>query len=315
MSTRFQDYYQVLGVGKKATPEEVRKAFRRLARQYHPDVNGQDPDAETKFKVINEAYEVLSDPKKRQRYDQLGPKYAAQPPPPPAQPGQSQGPWEFSGTGFSEFFEELFGRTHGAAGTGGGTATPGQGPVQAFRGRDIQAELLVTLQQVLNGATRKLHIQRRPETESDSGKEYLQIAIPKGIRQGQTIRLTGKGHEGSNGGAPGDLLLHIHYAQHPEFTVQGEDLLLNLELAPWEAVLGAAVQFNTLEKPAKLAIKPGAASGQQLRLRGQGLPKKDGTRGDILVTLQIVLPDKLDRHDQKYWQQLAAKSHWKPRGE
>lgn len=308
MTSQFQDYYEVLGVDRKADMPALRKAFRGLARKYHPDVNGQDPNAETKFKIINEAYEVLSDPKKRRRYDELGPDYARRGYAPP--PSQS---WDFSGTGFSEFFEELFGKAQG--GGGPGTATPGQGPVQALRGKDIQAELLVTLQQVLNGASKKLHIQRRQATEADSGKEILQITIPKGIRQGQTIRLPGKGREGSHGGAPGDLLLNIRYAQHPEFTVQGEDLLHNMDIAPWEAVLGATAQLATLEKAAKLIIKPGAIPGQQLRLRGQGLPKRDGTRGDIIVTLNVVLPEKLDRNDQKLWKQLAAKSHWKPRAE
>ncbi len=309
---QFQDYYDVLGVDRKAGMPELRKAFRGLARKYHPDVNGHDPDAETKFKIINEAYEVLSDPKKRRRYDELGPDYARRGYSPP--PGQH---WDFSDSGFSDFFQELFGKGQGASPTGssGGGTAAGQSSAHASRGKDIQSELLVTLQQVLNGAAKKLHIQRRHSTETDSGKEILQISIPKGIRQGQTIRLTGKGREGVNGGIPGDLLLNIRYAQHPEFAVQEEDLLHTMEIAAWESVLGATVQLNTLEKPAKLAIKPGTPSGQQLRLRGQGLPKRDGTRGDIIVTLQVVLPDKPDRNDQKFWKQLASKSHWKPRGE
>jgi curved DNA-binding protein len=288
---KFVDYYKVLGVTPQATPEEIKKAYRRLARKYHPDVS-KEPNAEARFKEIGEANEVLKDADKRAEYDQLrryGGDGAEFRPPPGWQrrqggaPGAGPGPGDFGGTqGFSEFFEEIFGR---GAGTRRG---PGAAPFQR-RGEDIHYRLPVSLEDIARGASRQISV---PVQEADArgvvreSTRTLKVSVPQGIADGGKIRLKGQGQAGTAGA--GDLYLHIEYEAHPRFTVDGRDLRLVLPVAPWEAMLGARIEVPTLDGQVALSVPAQARDGQRLRLRGRGLPGEPP--GDLYVELDIVVP-------------------------
>lgn len=302
MPARFRDYYQTLEVPKSASTEEIKAAFRRLARKYHPDVATDKKAAEEKFKEINEAYEVLSDPEKRRKYDALGANWeqGAYPPPPP-----SGGSWreaasgmdfEFGGTGFSDFFEQLFGTRRTARGGWFSETMP-------ERGQDIESDILVTLEEALKGSTRRISFRR-----SSSNKiETYTVRIPKGVREGQRIRLAGIGGPGEAGGAAGDLYLRVRYERHPDFEVEGADILHEAEVPVWKAVLGGEISVPTLEGRARLKIPPGSQSGQRLRLAGQGLPKSATERGDLYVVLVLTAPrPPLSPEQLRLWQQIAA---------
>jgi curved DNA-binding protein len=326
MAVEFKDYYQILGVPKNASEEELRKAFRKLARQYHPDVaRDKGTAAEDKFKEINEAYEVLSDPEKRKKYDTLGANWNRQggfePPPGWEGGGFQQGrpdvrEFRFDGTGFSDFFEQFF---------GGGFATsddmrPGagregfyRGGVHARRGQDIEGDILVTLEEVFLGAVRTVKFQHVNPLTGEADVHTFRVRIPQGVQEGQLIRVAGKGEAGLGGGAPGDLFLRVRLAKHPDFRVRGADLYEDLDLAPWEAVLGATVRLRTLEGPVSLRVAAGSSSGQQLRVRGKGLPTRDGQRGDLYAVVSIQSPAQLSPEEKELWEQLAAKSTFNPR--
>jgi curved DNA-binding protein len=305
MAVKFKDYYEVLGVPRGASDDEIRKSFRKLARQYHPDVAKDKKSAEEKFKEINEAYEVLSDTSKRKKYDQLGAnwKQGAEFRPPPgwqSRGGQGHGQraggdfdYQFGGTGFSDFFESLF----GARGTrhGGGFATDDDEPF-AERGRDIEGDILVTLDEVMNGSVRTVNLQR-PGAKAESH----QVRIPAGVSEGQKLRVAGRGEAGQGGGAAGDLFLRVRLARHPDFEIQEQNLIHEIALTPWEAVLGTQVSVPSLNTPVSIKIPPGTQNGQRLRVRGRGLPARDGTRGDLLVAVRAL------------WEQLARESKFKPR--
>lgn len=314
MAVQFRDYYETLGVSKTATDDEIRKAFRKLARKYHPDVNKDKASAEEKFKQLNEAYEVLGDPEKRKKYDELGANWnqpgGFQAPPGwgPRQPGggfQRYGggdggvEFEFGGTGFSDFFEAFFGGGRSQAGFGGGSF--GQRPRGAERGSDVEADIMVTLEEALHGSKRTVSLRR-----SDSSKvETYQVKIPKGVHEGQRIRLAGQGEAGAGGGKSGDLFLRVRLARHPDFTVEGSDLIHEVKIEPWQAVLGAELRVPTLEGSARLKLPAGTQPGQRFRLREQGLPTTAGTRGDLLVVPEIQIPKKLTEREREIWQQLA----------
>ncbi len=314
----FKDYYKTLGVPKDASEEDLKKAFRKLARQFHPDTATDKKRAEEKFKEINEAYEVLSDKDKRKRYDELGPDWEHGPQV-RQQPGAGGGGFrraggggmgpdvEFGGTGFSDFFEHFFG-SQGRAGAGGagfpGGVTWGGGEEDAgpLRGSDLQSDLLVTLEEASNGGERMLTFRRR-----NSGKgatETLKVRIPAGVRDGQRIRVAGKGEPAPAGGEPGDLFLNVRLQKHPDFRVEGVDLYYDLELAPWEAALGAKKTVPTLAKSVAVNIAAGAASGQQLRLKGLGLPQSGGARGDLYAVLAVKVPPAETAAQKKLWEQL-----------
>src|SRR4051812_4425754 len=283
MPVEFKDYYATLGLLRNASEEDIKKAFRRLARQYHPDVAKDKKTAEAKFKEINEAYEVLSDPEKRKRYNELGANWkegAGFRPPPgrQARPGRGTAPgpeFHFDGTGFSDFFEQFFGGgsrfgyAFGEDEVGAEPFTRARGP---SRGNDIEGDILVTLHEALKGSERTVSLQRvnpltgRPETNT------FKVRIPPGVHDGQIIRVPGKGEQGSAGGAPGDLYLRVRLAAHPDFQVRGSDLYHELNLAPWEGVLGTSVRVPSLEGSVNLRIPPGTNNGQKLRVRGRGLP-------------------------------------------
>jgi len=302
----YQDYYEILGVPRTATPEEIRSAFRKKAREYHPDVAKDKVKGAEKFKEVNEAYEVLSDPAKRTKYDQTGREapgggFAWQ-----GSPGQAGMPdmeeFHFGGTGYSDFFEHLFG---GMA--GGGFRGPG-GRRMARRGSDIEGDLMVPLEEALRGSVREVTLQRGGKTET------YRVKIPAGVREGQRIRLAGKGESGPRGGESGDLYLRVRLARHPDLRVEGSDLYADLEVAPWEAVLGASVPVPTLDGAVSLKIPPGSTAGQKLRLRGQGLPREDGGRGDLYAVLEIAVPDRVGAEEKSLWEKLAEESRWRPRG-
>lgn len=282
---KFVDYYKVLGIAPDATPDDVKKAYRRLARKFHPDVS-KEPDAEAKFKEVGEAYEVLKDPEKRAEYDQLrrfgGDGGEFRPPPgwqQRRQPGDFGG--DFGGSGFSEFFEAIFGRGAGASRRGGG-------PFRQ-RGEDIHFRLPVTLEEVVRGGTRTLEVplhEMDPRGQQREASKTLRVNVPKGVSDGGKVRLKGQGHPGAAGA--GDLYLHIEYETHPRYAVDGRDLRTTLPVAPWEAMLGARVEVSTLDGTVALAVPANARSGQRLRLRGRGLPGEPP--GDLYVELAIVVP-------------------------
>jgi curved DNA-binding protein len=321
MPLEFKDYYVVLGVPPTASDADIKKAFRNLARKYHPDVARDKKSAESRFKEINEANEVLSDPEKRRKYDELGANWnqpgRATPPPRGGFGGARGGGAEFhfDGTGFSDFFEQFFGgrsRPGGDFGPAGGEEEM-RGAAAARAGRDIESDLLVTLAEVLQGSVRSIRLQRTDPRTGQSAVQTLQVKIPPGVREGQLIRLAGKGQEGGGGGPAGHLYLRVKLAAHPLFRVRGANLYHDLEVSPWEAVLGTRVDLPTLDGVASLKIPPGTAAEQEFRLRGQGLPTAAGTRGDLHVVVSIQVPSQVTPGERALWEQLAAKSPFNPR--
>src|SRR5499427_7643167 len=312
MPVQFRDYYETLGVPKTASEEQIRSAFRKLARKYHPDVAKDKKAAEEKFKEINEAYEVLSDPEKRKKYDQLGVDWnrpgGVQPPPQweGQQPGGGFYQWggdsggvefEFGGTGFSDFFETFFGGGRGRSafgGVGGRAAT-------AERGADVEADIMVPLEEALHCATRTVSLRRAGSNKV----ENYQVKIPRGVREGQRIRLAGQGEAGARGGKSGDLFLRVRLAKHPDFLVEGSDLIHEVRIQPSQAVLGTEVVVPTLESNVRLKVPPGTQGGQRFRLRERGLPGASGKRGDLYVEVQINVPKSLSEREREIWKELA----------
>lgn len=329
---KYLDYYAVLGVPRTATAEEIKKAYRKLARQYHPDVS-KAPGAEAKFKEINEAYEVLSDPEKRKRYDALGSnwKMGQDFTPPPGWggfEGASSGPgfcFEFGGAGgdFSDFFSALFGDLGIRSGTRRRTAASpfsrfgGFGPDEAAaeeiftsQGRDFEAPLTVTLEELASRSPKSITLQvppRRPDGTMAYQAKTFQVRIPVGATDGTRIRLPGQGENGGN------LYLHLRVAPHPHFQLNGHDLEYTLPISPWEAVLGARIRIPTLEGQAALRVPPGTQSGARLRLPGKGLPTRHGSRGDLYVNVRIAVPEQPTPRERKLFEQLAAESTFDPR--
>ncbi len=353
MAVKFHDYYQTLGVARGASEDEIKKAYRKLARKYHPDVNPGDKSVEEKFKEINEAYEVLSDPEKRRRYDQLGANWKAgadfTPPPDWADRagwtpyGGRPGGWEgvrveygdlgdiFGGAGgvggFSDFFETLFGERGARRGAPRGAGF-------AMRGQDVEAELEIGLEDAHRGTMRTITIQstvRCPECNGAGGingrpcptchgagvvtrPKTLDVTIPAGVREGSVIRLAGQGEPGTGNAPPGDLLLRLRLKPHRLFSVTGEgDVQIDLPVAPWETALGARVNVPTIDGSVEMTIPAGAQGGQRLRLRGQGLNRRGGGRGDEYVKLKIVTPPKPTEKERELFERLAAESRFNPR--
>jgi curved DNA-binding protein len=307
MPVQFRDYYQTLGVSKTATQDEIKSAFRKLARKYHPDTAQDKKSAEEKFKEINEAYEVLSDPAKRKKYDEYGANWQQggfQPPPGggyswegPGGPTDGGFEFHFGGTGFSDFFEQLFGARRGRG--RGFAGNYGEVPMQ---GQDVEADILVTLEEALNGSTRQISFRR-----GASGKiQTYTVKIPKGVREGQRIRLAGLGESGGGGGQAGDLYLRVKLEKHPDFEIQGSDLFYDLEIPAWQAVLGGDVEIPTLEGRAKLHVPPGSQNGQKFRLSGRGLLRREGSRGNFYAVLRATLPREVDAQERELWKQIAS---------
>ncbi len=322
MPVQYKDYYEILGVPRSAGEAEIKKAFRKLAREYHPDVAKDKKRAEEKFKEINEAYEVLGDPERRKKYDELGAdwKSGAEFRPPPgwgsfgggrsfrrAGTGGQEFEFQFGGTGFSDFFEQFFGsmgQRRGGFGRSAGFADE----ESAERGRDIEGDILVTLEEALRGSVRSVTVRHESRTET------YQVKIPAGVTEGQRLRLAGRGEAGSGGGGAGDLYLRVRLARHPDYEVDGHNLIFEAELAPWEAVLGANISVPTLDGRVNIKIPPGTQNGQKLRLRGRGLPQPGGEHGDLIVVTRLEVPGHVTDAERKLWEQLARESRFNPRG-
>jgi curved DNA-binding protein len=310
----FQDYYRTLGVTRDATAEDIKKAFRKLARKFHPDVSKQS-DAELRMKELNEAYAVLSDLEKRAAYDQLGRGH---------QPGQEFRPppdwntgFEFSSRGysprkeadFSDFFAELFGHMGG-----GHRSFHTHGGNFQSRGVDHHAKVLLDLDDTFTGATRQLSLQV-PSMDARGGVQLrsrtLSVKIPKGVREGQLIRLGGQGAPGTGGAPAGDLFLEVHFKPHDQLKVKGRNLHLTLPVAPWEAALGAVVLIDLPGGELKVRIPPGAQSGSELRVRGKGIPANPP--GDLLLDIQVVLPPANTPKARELYETMARELAFNPR--
>jgi curved DNA-binding protein len=326
----FKDYYKTLGVSRTATDDEIKKAFRKLAREYHPDVAKDKKVAEEKFKEVNEAYEVLSEPDKRKKYDRLGANWKQggfRPQPGYHQqtwrgggPGEQEFEFHFGGTGFSDFFEQFFGggRREGAgsAGFGGGPEEEtifGRAQTRARRGNDIEGDLLVTMHEALNGSVRSVSLRHADPKTGKAETTTLRVRVPAGVQEGQRIRVAGKGGHGLNGGPPGDLFLRVRLAKHPDLRLQGTNIYYDLELAPWEAVLGTTVKVPTLEGEVSLKVPPGSNQGHKLRLRGKGMPTGAGNRGDFFAVVTIQVPTQLSDEEKALWEKLASAATFNPR--
>lgn len=350
MPVKYKDYYQVLGVPRTASDSEIKKAFRKLAREYHPDVAKNKKQAEEKFKDINEAYEVLGDPGKRKKYDDLGPNWNAgadfQPPPgwsgTGARPGGFRGrtpdgqefDFQFGGTGFSDFFEQIFGSRGRGRGGGGGFGGFQDDSATADRGQDLEGDIMVTLEEASNGSIRSVSIRHAEICERCGGSgrrgrtpceacggvgqvtrtETHQVKIPAGVTEGQRLRISGKGHAGVGGGASGDLYLRVRLAKHPDFELEGYNIVHEADLAPWEAVLGASISVPTLTGSVNIKIPPGTQNGQRLRVRGRGLKTRNGEPGDLIVVMRIQTPAQVSESERRLWEQLGRESNFRPRG-
>jgi DnaJ-class molecular chaperone len=333
MATTSRDYYQILGIDRSASADDIKKAFRRLARQYHPDLHAgaKKAEMEKKFKELNEAHEVLSDPDKRKKYDQYGAQWEQAEAFEKARQqagargfGGRESSGGFSGEGFSDIFENLFsGRARGG---GRGFAVPGE---------DLETDVDLTLREVLTGVTKRVGL-REPSTcpVCQGSGEYrgrtcptcegtgvktesktIEVKIPAGVQDGTRVRVAGKGQPGMNGGKRGDLYLHVTIPPDPIFRRQGSDVHVALPVYPWEAALGAEVMAPTLTEPVKVKVPPGSRSESKLRLKGKGLPSAAGGHGDMFLTLQIVMPTSVTDEEQSLYERLAKVRHSDPRAE
>jgi len=306
MPVQFRDYYETLGVAKTATHDEIRTAFRKLARKFHPDTAEDKKTAEEKFKEINEAYEVLGDTEKRQKYDEYGANWergGSQPPPGGGGGGGHGGfgdgvEFEFGGTGFSDFFEQMFGARRSGGGMRGG---PGYANVPQ-RGSDVEADIMVTLEEAFHGSTRQISFRRgdNPQVQTYT------VKIPKGVREGQRIRLAGQGGAGAGGGGQGDLFLRVKFQKHADFEIDGTDLRIEIDVPAWKCVLGGVIEVRTLEGRAKLHLPPGTQNGRKFRLSGKGLPTKSGDRGNLIAVVEVTVPASVSDEERTLWEQIAA---------
>jgi len=292
----YLDYYKILGINKSAAQSEIKSAYRKLARKYHPDLNPNDKDAKKNFQLINEANEVLSDPDKRKKYDQYGKewKHADE----YASAGGTQQPsgsgrrtytsTQFNGS-FSDFFENLF----------GSSANYGSGKRVKFRGEDYTAELRLTLNDAYTTHRRTLTV---------NGKQ-IRITIPAGIENGQTIRIAGHGGPGINGGPDGDLYITFLIERHSKFRRLGNDLYMSVEIDLYKAVLGGEITIDTLSGRVKLKVKPETQNGTKVKLRNKGFPvyKKEGQFGDLYITYFVRIPTGLTEKQKSLFTELSKK--------
>ncbi|USX53792.1 DnaJ C-terminal domain-containing protein [Lentzea sp. HUAS12] len=290
-----RDFYEVLGVPRGASTEEIQRAYRALARQYHPDVN-RDPGAEDRFKEVSEAYGVLSDPDQRRRYDRFGADFRQVPEDygeraPRGRTAYTSGPGR---GGFEDFdFEDLFGGVFRRGGRGG-----------PLPGADQEAELTLSVEEAYRGGHRRLTV----------GDRELDVTIPAGVVDGQRIRLSGEGGRGSGGGTSGDLFLVVRIAPHPRYRLEGRTIVVDLPVTPWEAALGATVPITTPGGEAKVRVVPGSSSGRRLRLRGEGMPNPRGKDGDLHAVVKVMVPKSLGKRERELFEELAAVSDFDPRG-
>jgi curved DNA-binding protein len=307
----FEDYYDTLGVQRDATQDEIKRSYRKLARKYHPDIS-KEADAEAQFKQVGEAYEVLKDPEKRAAYDQLGANWQAgqdfRPPPDWDQGFEHRGDG-FSEAQFSDFFESLFGQR----GYGGAQGAPGQ-PGFHTRGMDSHARVQIDLEDAYHGGQRVLtlkHSELNTEGRPALKERTLNVRIPKGVRQGQQIRLAKQGGVGVGEGNNGDLYLEIEFARHPLYHVEGKDVYLDLPVAPWEAALGTTIKTPTPAGVVDLKVPANSASGSKMRLKGRGIPAQQP--GDLYVVLQVVLPPADNETAQQAYREFQQAVDFNPR--
>lgn len=308
----FKDYYEIMGVARDATQDEIKRAYRKLARKYHPDVS-KEPEAEARFKEVGEAYEVLRDPEKRAAYDQLGSRFKAgqdfRPPPDWDQGFEFHSDVGGGAEQFSDFFETLFGR----GGFGRGQTRAGGREFHA-RGEDTHAKIVIDLEDAYRGATRALtlkHTELGPDGRPHLRERTLHVKIPKGVRQGQHIRLAGQGAAGIGKGGAGDLYLEIEFRAHPAYEVEGTDVYVTLPVAPWEAALGATIEVPTPAGAVDLKIPPSSTGGRKLRLKGRGIPAK--VPGDLYVVLQIAVPPADSEAAKRAYRELERTLKFNPR--
>jgi curved DNA-binding protein len=309
-----RDYYQVLGIPKDASPEQVQQAYRRLARRHHPDVS-KDPESEERFKEINEAYQVLKDPESRRRYNRFGPDFRRVPegydetvgagfgrgPRAPRARGGARtsgapfgGEWDFHDAGID--IDDLLGGIFGA-----------RGPAGPIHGADQETELNLTVEEAYRGGRRTLTL------AGPDGPRDLEVNIPPGVREGQRIRLAGQGGRGRGDAEPGDLYLVVRIAPHPRYRVQGRDLIVDLPVAPWEAALGATVSIDTPGGPGTLRVPAGSSTGRRLRLRGRGMPNATGTPGDLYAEIKVMVPPAPGDRERKLFEELSQVSRFDAR--
>ncbi len=334
MPAEFKDYYQILGVERKASADDIRKAFRKLARLYHPDVAKDKAAAENKFKEINEAYEVLGTPEKRTKYDQLGADWnqpyadtfkGARSRTQKAGGAAGKEDFEFGGTGYSDFFERFFNRAQSPGGKAGSA--------RSSKGEDLHADVVISLEEASHGTVRQITLRRFKACPTCGGSgekrgvvclgcngsgqaeitETHKVKIPAGVGEGQKLRIAGRGDSALGADYPGDLYLNVRFAHHPDFDVVGRDLHFDLDIAPWEAALGTEAQVQTLEGPLSIRVPPGASFGQKLRVRGKGLGSREGAPGDLIVTLRVVFPVENTSEERELWTKLAQISNFRPR--
>jgi curved DNA-binding protein len=336
MSVEYKDYYQILGVDRNASQEEISKAFKKLARKYHPDLNTDNPEAENKFKEVNEAYAVLKDPEKRKKYDQFGADWEHGQDFDPRNfqnmhfnfGGAGGGAESFGGSEYSDFFDLLFGNLFGQGGGqggrrktysttfgsdpfGGGFDTDmGMGSGFSAKGEDSEATLELTLEEAARGGKKSIALQEQGARGGVQNKN-LEVNIPPGVTEGSKIRLSGQGSPGMRG-QRGDLYLRVKLKSHHLFRVEKKNIVLDLPLAPWEAALGATVRVPTLEGSVNMKIPPGTSSGKKLRLKGKGLGRGKN-KGDQLVQAMIKMPQKPSQKEKELWEQLAQESDFQPR--
>ena len=353
MAIEFKDYYKVLGITPDADQADVRKAFRQLARKYHPDVAQDDPAAEDKFKEINEANAVLGDPDKRRKYDKLGSEWKDQEPFTPFSGMGDEFEFHFAGTGFSDFFERFFSANADAEEPkkkrrrAKGSPDPsrreaGEPPGDSSRseshrdvdpdpltGSDVEADLMVTLDEAIHGAARPITVRLKLPCNAclgDGGRCIVckgqghvvksihhQVRIPPGVKDGQRLRLRGKGHADPHGGPAGDLYLNVKIAGDPDLRLDDGTLIHDLDLAPWEAVLGCEVEVATPRGRVRIKIPSGIQSEARLRLPGHGVVDERGDHGDLTIVAHVKVPTRMTKAEYALWKDLAKKSHFHPR--
>jgi curved DNA-binding protein len=313
----YKDYYQIMGVERSSNQDEIKRAYRKLAKKYHPDVS-KEPKAEEKFKELQEAYEVLKDPEKRAAYDQLGSRWKEgqefRPPPDWGRGFEHSARFGDDGAGFSDFFSSLFGAR---SPFGPGTAGNAQGGF-ARNGQDHVARIDISLEDAYRGGQQTIEL-KSPELAADGHvvvkPRTLRVTIPAGVTEGQQIRLAGQGSPSMSGGRAGDLYLEVAFAPHPLFTVEGRDLTLTLPIAPWEAALGDTIKVPTLGGSVDMRIPAGARAGQKMRLKGRGLPAPGGTAGDQFIVFKIVTPPADTPRARELYEQMKNEIPFDPRAE
>lgn len=338
MATK-RDYYEVLGIGRGASADELKKAYRKLARKYHPDVNKSDPQAETKFKEVQEAYDVLTDPKKRESFDQYGhagvnSEAAARAAAAAAAVGRGAGGGrystqtpggatvDFGDVDLSDLFERISGQgrrrggrggggapRHGGGGRGGFGGFGGGGGEEVAAGADIQHHVTLSFLDAVRGTNLDLRFNHADGT----GAETISVKIPPGVDEASKIRVRGKGQPSPYGGEPGDLIIITHLTPHAYWQRLGHDILLDLPISAAEAVQGATVSVPTLDGPVELRIPAGIGSGKRLRIKGRGVPQRDGVRGDQFCRILIQLPADLTEAEKGQLVELEKKHEFNPR--